>query len=161
MNNKIKFKTNFRKALEVALYFANKGQRFIELNDLYHLIFQADLYHLNKYGRPISGDHYFCDLNSEVIPIYSKMIISQDKFSLVHIKMKTYPSDKEKTVIVPKRYADKNFFSISDMESMDEVFASQLKLNLDVKDKVLDFEDFIVDPALIADLKAHSLTMVL
>jgi len=48
------------KTLEVILWLANASQGI----DLYHVVkaaFYADKYHLNKYGRPISGDEYQAD----------------------------------------------------------------------------------------------------
>jgi len=48
------------KTLEVILWLANASQPI----DIYHVVkaaFYADKYHLNKYGRPISGDEYQAD----------------------------------------------------------------------------------------------------
>lgn len=48
------------KALEVILWLANRRPRI----DFYHVVkcvFYADKYHLNKFGRPITGDNYIAD----------------------------------------------------------------------------------------------------
>jgi hypothetical protein len=49
------------KALEVILWLAKASPEI----DIYHVVkaaFYADKYHVNKYGRPISGDEYQADM---------------------------------------------------------------------------------------------------
>lgn len=49
------------KALEVILWLAKASPEI----DIYHVVkaaFYADKYHVNKYGRPISGDEYHADM---------------------------------------------------------------------------------------------------
>ena len=53
----IRFRFNARKAVEVILWFADKQPR-ITFHTLLKLLFYADKYHLNRYGRPILGDDY-------------------------------------------------------------------------------------------------------
>ena len=53
----IRFRFNARKAVEVILWFADKQPR-ITFHTLLKLLFYADKYHLNRYGRPIVGDDY-------------------------------------------------------------------------------------------------------
>lgn len=52
----IQFRTNARKALEVILWFAQRGRT--DFHGILKLLFFADKHHLNAYGRPIVGDQY-------------------------------------------------------------------------------------------------------
>jgi len=52
----IEFKINKQKAIECVLWLIQRGE-----NDMYciwKMMFEAEKYHLNKYGRPITGDTY-------------------------------------------------------------------------------------------------------
>lgn len=54
------YRVHTDKALEVIVWLANKRPHI----DIYHVVkcaFYADKYHLNKYGRPIAGDHYVAE----------------------------------------------------------------------------------------------------
>lgn len=53
----LKFRTNPDKALEVILWLANK-RPLLDFHSILKLLFFADVYHLNTYGRPIVGDQY-------------------------------------------------------------------------------------------------------
>ncbi len=53
----LKFRTNPDKALEVILWLANKRPP-LDFHAILKLLFFADIYHLNRYGRPIVGDQY-------------------------------------------------------------------------------------------------------
>jgi uncharacterized phage-associated protein len=53
----IRFRFNVRKAVEVILWFS-EIRPGITLHTLLKLLFYADKYHLNRYGRPIVGDDY-------------------------------------------------------------------------------------------------------
>ena len=53
----IKFKLNKRKAAEAVLWFIEEKK----INDMYtifKMLFAAEKYHLNTYGRPITGEIY-------------------------------------------------------------------------------------------------------
>jgi uncharacterized phage-associated protein len=53
----IRFKTNAQKALEVIVWFASR-EPGVGFHRILKLLFFADKYHLNRYGRPIVGDQY-------------------------------------------------------------------------------------------------------
>jgi hypothetical protein len=53
----IKFKLNAPKAVEVIVWFANKRPG-VDFHTILKLLFFADIYHLNQWGRPIVGDTY-------------------------------------------------------------------------------------------------------
>lgn len=55
----IKFKPNYPKTLEIILWLANREpKKGIDLYRLLKILFWADKWHLNRYGRPIAGDRY-------------------------------------------------------------------------------------------------------
>lgn len=54
------YRLNDRKALEVILWFASRKPQ-IDFHKLLKLLFFADKYHLNRYGRPIVGGTYGAD----------------------------------------------------------------------------------------------------
>ncbi len=53
----IRFRFNAKKAVEVILWFAERRPG-ISFHTLLKLLFYADKRHLNRYGRPITGDDY-------------------------------------------------------------------------------------------------------
>lgn len=57
MSNLIQFKISYNKTIEVVVWLANMRPGI----DIYHVakvLFYADKKHINKYGRPITGDTY-------------------------------------------------------------------------------------------------------
>lgn len=58
MASSIRYRPNPEKALEVILWLAQK-RATIDFHSILKLLFFADKYHLNRYGRPIVGDQYF------------------------------------------------------------------------------------------------------
>jgi uncharacterized phage-associated protein len=52
----IKFKLNERKAVEAVLWFIEHGVS--NKYWIFKMLFSAEKYHLNKYGRPITGETY-------------------------------------------------------------------------------------------------------
>jgi hypothetical protein len=54
----IKFRTNARKAVEVIVWFAHQRPG-IDFHSILKMLFFADLFHLNQWGRPIVGDTYY------------------------------------------------------------------------------------------------------
>lgn len=54
MNKKIEFQFNRQKAIEAILYFANaRKQQKLTVLHLLKFLYYADMYHLNKYDRPV------------------------------------------------------------------------------------------------------------
>ena len=59
MPDTICFRRNDRKMLEVIIFIAHlAGKRGIDIYHLAKILFYAEKWHLNKYGRPIVGDTY-------------------------------------------------------------------------------------------------------
>ena len=54
---RIQFNINYQKALEVILWVLHKDKT-IDVYRLMKVLFHADLFSVNKYGAPITGDNY-------------------------------------------------------------------------------------------------------
>jgi len=52
----IRFKINSQKAIECVLWILKKGES--DMYNICKILFAAEKYHLNTYGRPITGDEY-------------------------------------------------------------------------------------------------------
>ena len=57
MDNPIQFKISYDKATEVIIWMA-KMKPGIDIYNVAKVLFYADKMHINKYGRPITGDTY-------------------------------------------------------------------------------------------------------
>lgn len=57
MDNNIQFKISYDKATEVIIWLA-KMKPGIDIYHVSKILFYADKMHINKYGRPITGDTY-------------------------------------------------------------------------------------------------------
>lgn len=117
------FRFDAEKALEVIIYIAEKAKT----PDIYHvqkILYFADLGHLNSYGRFICGDSYIAmnagpvpsgvydiikDVRSDRKPFYD--VASKDSFNV------------DGNFIVPKRTANVEFFSKSDLKCLNESIA--------------------------------------
>ena len=65
----IEFNFNVDKAYEVILYLSSLDEGISKMRLLKYLFF-ADVYHINKYGRPILGDKYVAMVKG---PVLSKL----------------------------------------------------------------------------------------
>lgn len=108
MGHKIEFQFNKEKANAVILYLANKDY-YISKMRLLKFIFFADLYHLNKYGRPILGDKYVAMNNG---PVLSKL------YDMLKNSSRDYRVEKGK-FIIPNKEPDLDCLSKSDIEALD------------------------------------------
>lgn len=116
------FKVNPSKALEAIVYIASK----VDHVDTYHTVktmFFADKKHLNDYARPILGDTYIKMKNGPV-PSAVLDIINRKKDRIsADIYAKALDafdvSTDRKKYITPKREANLNEFSETDIECLD------------------------------------------
>lgn len=110
MNKIIEFQFNKEKANTVILYLANKDYGISKMRLLKYVFF-ADLYHINKYGRPILGDRYVAMDNG---PVLSKL------YNMLKTSTKDYHIEK-KYIIIPDNEPDLDNLSKSDIEALDYV----------------------------------------
>lgn len=111
----IQFKPNVRKILEVILWLANckPGMGF---HQILKLIFFADEYHLNTYGRPVTGDSYVA---MEYGPVASLAYDLLKKEELIIELLDEVPFSIEKKKVFAERRPDLNFLSESDIEALE------------------------------------------
>jgi len=119
----IQYRVNYQKAIETVLWLTNKKPGI----DIYHIgkvIFYAEKSHLNKYARPLIGDIY---KKGEYGPFPSTIrdIIQQNnrwldpdhlQESIDAFRVVTEPF----LTPIPKRPANLDFFSKTDIESLSE-----------------------------------------
>lgn len=106
----ITFKFNENKAIELVLYLANKKSKIDKLT-LLKFIFFADIYHLNKYDRPILGGKYVAMPNG---PVASEL------FDIIKKGNSAFALNKN--TILPNREGCEDYFSKSDLEALDYAF---------------------------------------
>ncbi|MFA7657998.1 MAG: Panacea domain-containing protein [Candidatus Gastranaerophilaceae bacterium] len=107
----IKFNFNKQKAIETILYLANKDGLITKMR-LLKFVFFADLYHVNKYGRPILGDSYFAMKNGPVLSKLYDMLKHSTTDYLV----------KDNNLIESCREFNPEYFSKSDIDALDYAF---------------------------------------
>lgn len=105
---KIEFRFSKQKANTVILYLANKDYGISKMRLLKYVFF-ADFYHINKYGRPILGDHYVAMDNG---PVLSKL------YDMLKYSTRDYSIEK-RMIIIPKVKPDLDYLSKSDIEALD------------------------------------------
>ncbi len=125
-------KFNKEKALEVILYLAQKAP----IPDIYHIckvIYFADRYHLEEYGRQICNDTYYAMKHGPVPSnIYQMLKDARDKedsaISTTEIlTVEGKPSHK----VTVARSSNLNSLSLSDIEALDQAIANYGKMSFD------------------------------
>ena len=174
---KIKFTFNKQKAIETILFFANAREDRLSVMHMLKFIYYADVFHLNKYDRPIIGDSYYAMKNGPVASHTYDIL----KATCVDYKIKPEGYIKK---IIPLRQPDLDYFSDTDIEIMEFVLekfkdfdAEQMsiethktkawknawdKKSFIAKQSEMNYEDFLdsVDPNKIKYLKECGELMV-
>lgn len=121
MNSNNYFKFDPEKAIESILYIT----KFTKIPDIYHtlkVLYFADKEHLNDYGRFICGDSYIA-MKDGPVPHRTYDIVKDvrdDRQGMQTDHAKKSFDIYDKYMISPLRNADLGFFSISDLECIDE-----------------------------------------
>jgi uncharacterized phage-associated protein len=158
----IKFNINTQKAVESLLWVIKKGES--NIYNIMKILFAAEKYHLNTYGRPITGDKYIA-MEYGTVPSWIFDATKLERPCLGFIKVEnTLTADRE---------PDLNYFSESDIEALEKgfneyagkSFSEVLKKNHDEiawknayekrgsnNSADIDFEDMIEEDWLIKDL---------
>jgi hypothetical protein len=176
MRRKIQFNMNYQKAVEAVLYILSQfKEEGLNTYNLLKMIFAADKYHLNKYGRPVTGDTYI-KMNYGTVPSVIYEYIKQDPMALSTIADKECPFFNKEHNTFPKREYKPEFLSESDEEALnygkkeyENLTFNQVKeKNHDEKCWVetgmnmpVDFELMIDDEEIINDLKENSVNIIL
>jgi len=127
-----RYRVSSQKALEVILYLAGKRGKL----DFYHIakiLFYADKYHLNIYGRPIVGDTYIAMPHGPV-PQVVYNILKSDEIEYQSLEdqlgMANDPNPfeiRDRYWVHPTRTADVNLLSESDIEALDFAYNEHIE----------------------------------
>jgi len=135
---------DLEKSLQVILYVANNLQRK-DFHKIFKIIYFADREHLSKYGRPITGDTYIAMKDG---PVPSKI---DDIFKAV--RGDSFFASNESTdrfaelfsvhdwyFISPKKEADLDYLSQSDIEELDDSLSKYASMSWDeIRERSHDF----------------------
>jgi hypothetical protein len=125
---KIKFNMRQTKAEEYLRYLCTKLTDTIQAKVLFSVLFEAEMAHLNKYGRPITGDTYTM-INGVPTPTFMGAGIDPD------------------AEVRPSRTFKRELFSKSDLECLDAAFERASELSkFDYPDGPISFEQMIHNP---------------
>lgn len=117
----------FRKdvALQAILYIAQNIERK-DIHKICKILYFADREHLSKYGRSITGDVYIAmaygPVPSKVEDIF-KAVRGDSYFSDCASDLKEYFYFKNRYIIEPKKKADLDYLSGTDIECLDNAIA--------------------------------------
>jgi hypothetical protein len=136
MCQKISFQYNAPKIVEVILWLINRSpNKEINLYNLMRTIFHADIYHLNHYGRPVTGDTYVA-MQYGTVPSFTYDLTGDQSLALAEFE-EEIPFEKSKAhKLIAKRACNTDLLSESDIESLEEGFREYGELSFeDVKQK--------------------------
>jgi len=103
----IKFKLNKRKAVESVLWFI-KEKKVSDMYSIFKMLFAAEKYHLNKYGRPITGETYLA-MQHGTVPKW----LYKDACEMLGVGFA-----RAGTTLIAERDCIKDFFSETDIEAL-------------------------------------------
>ncbi len=114
---KIEFKPNYKKILQSILFCIKQNSGTLNQYNLMKIIFAADKYHLNKYGRPVTGDR-FIRMEHGTVPSIVRDITNLNKTMLAKLDILEFPFKKEKHYLFYTEEVKLEFFSKSDIEAL-------------------------------------------
>lgn len=109
------------KAIQSALYVLQRIERK-DMHKLFKVLYFADMEHLNKYGRSITGDTYMAMEYGPVPSAIYDMIkaVRGDGHSKIPLQeLRKYFSVSNKMMVTPLCNADTDYLSESDIETLD------------------------------------------
>lgn len=172
----IRFNINYQKALHSILWIARANDG-INIYNLLKVFFSADCYHLNHYGRPVTGDAYIA-MEYGLVPSVVYNIIKGDEITLNFLGINEVPFNIKNHILKPKDNVQINegLLSESDMEALHYGLEEYGKLDFHrVKEKnhthkawlntninsQVDYELMIENQEVIEDLKENSQYIVI
>lgn len=117
--SKIQFNVNPHKVVESILYVLTKRPS-VNLYNILKILFEADKYHLNLAGRPVTGD-VIIKMKFGTVPSMAYDILNQkyDVLFGLGIDVADCPFKRVDYDISKLRDPDMDFFSLSDIEALD------------------------------------------
>ena len=136
MSNRISFQYNAPKIVEVILWLINRSPRKeINLYNLMKTIFYADIYHLDHYGRPVTGDVYVA-MQYGTVPSFTYDLINDQSLALAEFEAEVPFEKSRRHELIAKRECNTDLLSESDIEALEEGFNEYGKLGFEeVKQK--------------------------
>jgi len=117
MQNDLQFRFNPRKAIEAILWVATRRPEGVDYYKILKTLLDADVYHLNTYGRILTGDQYVAMAHGPV-PDYAYQIIKGELLA-VHDLGEIPFSVGDKSMVCPKRPPEMDQLSESDVEALE------------------------------------------
>lgn len=170
---KIRFNPNYEKCVEAVLYLLSKNPQ-TNLYNLMKELFSADKFHLNTYGRPVTGDTYV-RMPKGTVPSTILDMIKGNSYALAELGY-PMPIQQSGFILTPLREPNLDILSESDREALDHGFQEYANLSFgEVHDKnhkeecwqktlpnqKIPFELMIDDKDLIDELRETAHLMVL
>ena len=117
---RIQFNINYQKALEVILWVLHKDKT-IDVYRLMKVLFHADLFSVNKYGAPITGDNYLAMKFGTVPDVIYNGLIQKHILYLEdsQLDINLIPFDLKGYMLLPKRTPNIECLSESDIECLE------------------------------------------
>jgi len=103
----IRFNMNVQKAVECVLWIIQNGES--NMYNIWKILFAAEKYHLNKYGRPITGDTYVA-MEFGTVPSWL--------YDAAKMKRGGIGFYKDGNSLLPERAPIMDYFSNSDIEAL-------------------------------------------
>jgi uncharacterized phage-associated protein len=162
---------NTQKAIESVLWIIQNGES--NMYNIWKILFSSEKYHLNKYGRPITGDKYIA-MQYGTVPSWlydaSKlkrqgMGFFRDNNSLIAERAPIYDYLSESDIEALKfglgEYSGLNFGEVKNKNHSEPAWEKNYKLRGDNDSAPIPFEDIIGEEWLKKDLAVSSHSMVL
>ncbi|GBU21174.1 hypothetical protein R80B4_01063 [Fibrobacteres bacterium R8-0-B4] len=114
----IQFNMNTQKAIESVLWIIRRGES--NMYNIWKILFSAEKYHLNTYGRPITGDKYMA-MEYGTVPgwLYETAKLERQGMGFF----------KHGNTLIAEREPMPEYFSISDFEALQHGFDEYAGLN--------------------------------
>jgi len=167
----IRFNMNTQKAIESVLWIIQNGES--NMYNIWKILFAAEKYHINKYGRPITGDSYMA-LEFGTVPswLYDATKIKRPGMGFIRNDnsliaernpMSDYlsQSDVEALNYGMNEYAGLDFRSVKYKNHEEPAWKKNYALRGDNDSAPIPFEDIIEEDWLKEDLSIVAHSMVL
>jgi len=125
---------NSNKALQSILYIAEKIS-VKDFHKIFKILYFADREHLSKYGRPITGDTYFKmpkgPVPTKIYDILKDIKKGQDYIFEESASFAKKLSIEGRCSVVPRKKADLDYLSESDVEELDAAISTYGELSFE------------------------------
>jgi len=104
----IQFNINRQKAIECVLWLIQRGET--NMYSIWKMLFAAEKYHLNTYGRPITGDTYIA-MKYGTVPSWLYKLTNKWRPGIGFVK--------HENTFIAERAPIRKLFSVSDIEALE------------------------------------------